>query len=80
MTDLKPCPFCGAGETGIVENGRMWTGMRYGDPVSVSVRHFCPPTPGQPSPRLIERCGRDLESAIAAWNHRAAALSGKETP
>jgi len=50
MTDLKPCPFCGAGETGIVENGRMWTGMRYGDPVSVSVRHFCPPTPGCHTP------------------------------
>ena len=71
MTDLKPCPFCGAGTTGIVENGRMWTGQRYSEPVSVSVRHHCPPTPGQPANRMIERVGRDEASARAAWNHRA---------
>ena len=67
---LLPCPFCGAGETSIVENGRVWTGQRYGEPTSVSVRHHCTPTPGQPS-RMIERVGKDSESAVAAWNTRA---------
>jgi hypothetical protein len=67
---LKPCPFCAAGETQIVENGRVWLGMRWSEPVSVSVRHWCTPVEGQPS-RPIERVGRDRDSAIAAWNMRA---------
>lgn len=66
--ELKPCPFCGAGETLIVENGKVWSGMKYSEPVSVSVRHWCP-NPGQPT-RMIERIGKDRESAIAAWNSR----------
>jgi len=76
MTDktLKPCPFCGAGETQIRENGRIWSGMKYSDPISVSVFHWCEPEPGQPS-RAIERIGRDLDSAIAAWNKRAEATN-----
>lgn len=68
--ELRPCPFCGAGTTNITENGRVWTGMRWGDPSSVSVRHWCDPEPGQPS-RMIERVGRDDASARAAWNRRA---------
>jgi hypothetical protein len=64
---LDPCPFCGGDETSIVENGKMWLGQRYGEPVSVSVRHHCEPTPGQPQ-RMLERIGKDHESAIAAWN------------
>lgn len=67
---FAPCPFCGAGETTLRENGRMWTGMRYSAPVSYSVMHFCDPEPGQPS-RAIERVGRDVESALASWNRRA---------
>lgn len=68
---LKPCPFCGAGNTEIHQNGRTWTGMKFSDPVSVSVRHWCAEVHGQPT-RMIERAGRDEESAIAAWNTRAA--------
>lgn len=68
---LEPCPFCGAGETSIVENGRVWAGTKWGEPSSVSVRHWCDPIKGQPS-RAIERVGRDEASAIAAWNMRAA--------
>lgn len=70
---LKPCPFCGAGETVFQDNGRVWTGMRYSDPVSVSVRHWCTGENGQPEApsRMIERVGRDRLSAIAAWNRRA---------
>ena len=67
---LEPCPFCGAGETHIKENGKVWLGMRFSEPASVSVLHFCEPVPSQPS-RSLERVGRDLESAIAAWNRRA---------
>jgi hypothetical protein len=70
MADLKPCPWCGAGDTRIEPNGQVWTGMRYSEPISVSVRHWCPAIPGQPS-RMIERIGRDEASAIAAWNARA---------
>lgn len=68
--NLEPCPFCGAGETQIRENGKMWLGMRYSEPASVSVFHFCDHVEGQPS-RAIERCGRDLDSAIMLWNKRA---------
>lgn len=67
---LKPCPFCGAGTTEITPNGRMWTGMKYSEPSSVSVRHWCDSVPGQPS-RMLERVGRDEASAIEAWNTRA---------
>lgn len=68
--DLAPCPFCGAGQTGIRENGKVWTGMRFSEPASVSVFHWCEHVDGQPS-RAIERVGRDLSSAVAAWNTRA---------
>ena len=68
---LKPCPFCGAGTTQIVENGKTWTGMKYSEPSSVSVRHWCEPIPGQPS-RMLERVGKDHASAVAAWNTREA--------
>lgn len=70
MTALKPCPFCGAGTTEITPNGRMWTGIKYSEPSSVSVRHWCDSVPGQPS-RMLERVGRDEASAIEAWNTRA---------
>jgi hypothetical protein len=70
MMELKPCPFCGAGQTSIKENGRVWSGMKWGEPCSVSVQHWCAPVDGQPS-RMIERVGRNEASAIAAWNARA---------
>jgi len=47
----------------------MWAGMGFSAPVSVSVWHHCEPREGQPH-RGIERIGRDLDSAIAAWNMR----------
>lgn len=69
--ELLPCPFCGAGKTEVRENGRPWLGTKWGEPASVSVRHWCEPVDGQPS-RMIERVGRDRAAAIAAWNRRAA--------
>lgn len=74
---LLPCPFCGAGTSELHEAGRMWTGRAYGEPSSVSVRHWCEPVEGQPS-RMIERIGRDPASAIAAWNLRAPASADAE--
>lgn len=68
--ELKPCPFCGAGETIIHINKGVWNGSGYGEPVSVEVRHWCDDVKGQPS-RPILRIGRDEASAIAAWNRRA---------
>lgn len=78
MTDreILPCPFCGAGKTEIRED-RPWLGMRYGEPISVSVRHWCEPIEGQPSSRMIERVGRDRAAAIAAWNMRTTAREGR---
>jgi hypothetical protein len=67
---LLPCPWCAAGTTKIVHNGRVWTGMQWSEPLSVSVRHWCKPVAGQPS-RMIERVGRDEASAVDAWNRRA---------
>ena len=75
--ELLPCPFCGAGTTRVVMNGQTWTGTKYSDPISVSVIHHCDPVEGQPS-RLVERVGRDEESAIAAWNRRASPASAPE--
>lgn len=67
--ELKPCPFCGAGTTQFRENGKTWTGMKYSAPTSVSVVHWCDKVDGQPS-RMIERVGKDMASAIEAWNRR----------
>lgn len=74
---LLPCPFCGGGQTSIRENGKVWLGMRYSAPSSVSVWHHCALQEGQPH-RGIERVGRDLASAVAAWNTRSAAVSPEE--
>jgi len=68
---LEPCPFCGAGITEIRENGKVWTGRGYSEPSSVSVFHWCEKVKGQPS-RAIERVGKDLDSAVKAWNLRQA--------
>lgn len=70
IDELSPCPFCGAGTFEIRANGRIWTGHRYSEPASVSVLHWCAPVAGQPA-RLIERVGRDEDSAITAWSMRA---------
>lgn len=70
LASLRPCPFCGKGELHLHTNKGVWSGTGYGTPVSVEVRHWCESLPGQPS-RMIARVGKDVESAIAAWNQRA---------
>ena len=69
LNRLLPCPFCGGGEFEIMENGKIWTGQKFTEPISVSVRHWCEKIEGQPS-RMLERVGRDTDGAIAAWNTR----------
>jgi hypothetical protein len=66
---LLPCPFCGGNNSQIRANGKMWNGGGFGAPASISIMHWCEPIDGQPS-RPIERVGRDLPSAILAWNTR----------
>lgn len=66
---LSKCPFCGAGLTQIIENGKMWTGMKYSDPVSISIKHWCEAEASQPT-SFIELKGRDLASAIRKWETR----------
>lgn len=68
LDKLLPCPFCGAGETMFYENGRVWSGMKFNDPVSVSIRHWCESENG-PS-RMLERVGKDKAQAIEQWNKR----------
>jgi hypothetical protein len=66
---LKPCPFCASGVTNIRPLGRIWMGMKYSEPSSVEITHHCDPVAGQPS-RAVVRVGRDIQSAIDAWNTR----------
>jgi hypothetical protein len=73
MVALKPCPFCGGGETTVNENrlNRMPDmGGRQSPIISVEIRHWCQAEPGQPNRNIILRVGRDHASAIAAWNRR----------
>ena len=75
MSELLPCPFCGAGTTQFREQ-KHWTGMA-SVVLSVSVYHWCEPVEGQPS-RVIERIGKDKESATAAWNRRVLSTGDAE--
>lgn len=68
LDQLLPCPFCGGGTYEIRENGKVWSGMSYTEPISVSILHWCKEMPG-PS-RMIERIGRDLAQATERWNVR----------
>ncbi len=51
---LLPCPFCGGGITEFHDNGRVWSGMGYSEPISVSVRHWCAEATEK---RLCDECG-----------------------
>jgi hypothetical protein len=66
---LNDCPFCGRGEFQVRENGKIWLGMKYSEPVSWSVMHWCNESPGISQP-LIERKGKTLADAVAKWNER----------
>lgn len=68
---LKPCPFCGAGETR-VDVHTMWTGMR-SIPTHVTIRHWCPQdreTSGGAWTPTFSFTGKTQEQAEALWNRR----------
>lgn len=70
LTNMKPCPFCGAGETRVDES-TMWTGMR-SIVVSVTIKHWCAPdlTSGESWSSYHEFRGKTAEQAAARWNAR----------
>jgi hypothetical protein len=68
---LLYCPFCGNNsDIHFKILGKVWTGSDWSTPTSVEISHACPKIDGQPN-RSVVRVGRDLESAISAWNMRA---------
>lgn len=73
-SELLPCPFCGAGDTRVDEKRGTWRGTGgYGEPISVEIVHWCNKGQGHLSRQNIVMAGRDMASAIDAWNRR---LSG----
>jgi hypothetical protein len=67
---LKACPFCGEGTIELIENGKIWLGTKYGNPLSYSIRHWCTPTPTGIQQNFIERRGKTEQEAINNWNRR----------
>lgn len=65
IPELKPCPFCGEGETNF-DDFKHWTGQRY---VIVSVRlmHFCGNGSSQAS---IQFRAKTREEVVTIWNTR----------
>lgn len=68
---LKPCPFCGAGETRVDEAHLAPRMNQPGALISVTIRHWCERQPGAAHVQLIAFTGRDHEQARAAWDRRA---------
>ena len=66
MSDqLKPCPFCGSGET-YVRTSDYWTGMR-NMVLSATVMHHCEEKPMQ---NFLQVKGKTVEDEIKKWNTR----------
>ena len=71
--ELKPCPFCGGGETHIEPQGQIWRGMKYSDPICYRLVHFCKGIlPDEYVTNRTELRARTEAQAIEAWNTRAA--------
>ncbi len=66
MSTLKPCPFCGEGETRVDEK-TYWTGQS-NQLISVTVIHWC--NHGHVDGAIIKVSGRTADEAYARWNSR----------
>jgi hypothetical protein len=64
--ELKPCPFCGAGETVSEADSKHWTGRHY-NILSWRVRHWCAYKHHAP---ILCVMGRTQEEAETRWNMR----------
>lgn len=71
-SNFSPCPFCGTGSFEIKENGRIWLGTRYSDPVSHTLLHWCGDTSDVPKPFSypLKMHAKTIEEVIAKWNTR----------
>ena len=70
--ELKPCPFCGGGETRIDPQGQTWRGQGYSDPICWRLVHFCKGIlPDGYVTNRMELRARTQEQCIEAWNTRA---------
>ena len=73
---LKPCPFCGGGETRIDEK-TYWTGTR-SECTHVEVKHWC--KQGTIDGAFLTVKGRTRDAAIEQWNTRHEAAKASEQP
>lgn len=76
MSELRPCPFCGSHNVGMVEtDGCKYAAMRcnecgvIGPEIRLSSLHFNPNDEFEP---------QDFEAAAAEWNRRAGDGEGGE--
>ena len=65
-TDLKLCPFCGAGETQ-ERPINYWTGMS-NSLIAFEIHHWCADEPKHQS--HICKKGKTREEAVERWNRR----------
>ena len=65
MDKLKPCPFCGCGET-VVRTSDHWTGQQ-SVVLSATVQHHCKDKPFQ---NLLQVKGKTVDEAVEKWNTR----------
>ena len=75
---MKPCPFCGAGETRVDEQ-TYWTGMR-SQVLSVNLRHWCQKAEDDFVTPVFTIRARTEAQAIETWNRRVLKPDTGETP
>jgi hypothetical protein len=73
--ELKPCPFCGAGETVSEADSKHWSGIQW-NILSWHVRHWCAyEHHGRP---MLNVKGRTQEEAETRWNTRSQSDAGSQ--
>lgn len=74
--ELKPCPFCGSGQTLVEPDSKYWVGMRY-EILSYRVRHWCEENTGVRG-SMINMKAKTKAEAIGKWNQRIALVPAGE--